>query len=230
MSSRIINVAVVHDNLLARRGLTSLLADCDDMVVRSMTLTDTGLSHFDVIVADPRGGMVVLKAMARHSGHSPRVAVVANSDGEWPIRASLERGAAAYVVLGESCDEIVTAVRTVSRGSYYVSPCISAKLAESLSSQRLTPREQEVLTLVRDGLCNKRIAVRLDISVGTVKTHLRTAFDKLCVRSRTEAVAMVQRRGLLGQGDASEDEPPGGMAHLMPPSLFTASLPRPALI
>ena len=198
MSSRVIDVAVVHDNLLARLGLASLLADCDDMAVRQqLTPIDAGLSRFDVIVADPRSGMAALNSLSKQSIRGARVAIVAGSDREWPIRMSLEQGAAAYVVLGDSGDEIIHAVRTVYRGGFHVSTCIAAKLAESLSGQRLTAREEEVIALVSDGLCNKLIAARLDISVGTVKSHLRTAFDKLCVRSRTEAIATVQRRGLL---------------------------------
>ena len=199
MSPRTINVAVVHENFLARLGLASLLADCDDMSVQALTPMDAGLACFDVVVADPRSGMAVLSILPKQFARGPRVAVVAGSDSEWPIRASLEQGAAAYVVLGDSGDEIICAVRAVHRGGFHVSACISAKLAESLAGQRLTAREQEVLALVSDGLCNKHIAAKLDISVGTVKTHLRTAFDKLRVRSRTEAIATIQRRGLLRQ-------------------------------
>ena len=205
MSARVINVAVVHDNLLARLGLASLLAGCDDMAVRQQpTPLDAGLARFDVIVADPRSGMAALRVLSEQPVHGARVAIVAGSDREWPIRTSLEQGAAAYVVLGDSGDEIIDAVRTVYRGGFHVSSRIAARLAESLSGQRLTAREEEVLALVSDGLCNKLIAARLAISVGTVKTHLRTAFDKLCVRSRTEAMATVQRRGLLLQREAVE--------------------------
>jgi DNA-binding NarL/FixJ family response regulator len=199
MLPRPINVAVVHEDFLIRAGLVSVLADCCDMVVEGLKPTDAGLTRFDVVVADPRSGMAVLGAVAELAMRWPRVAIIASSDGAWPIRAALERGAAAYVVAGESGDEIVCAVRTAYKGAFHVSACISARLAESLADQRLTAREEEVLFLVSDGLCNKHIAARLDITVGTVKTHLRTAFDKLRVRSRTEAVVTIQRRGLLRQ-------------------------------
>jgi DNA-binding NarL/FixJ family response regulator len=213
MSARIINVAVVYDNLLARLGLASLLADCDDMAVREkLAPIDDGLALFDVIVADPRSGTSVLSVLRKQPVHGARVVVVASSDTEWPIRASLEHGAAAYVVLGDTGDEIIHAVRNVSRGGFHVSACIAARLAESLSGQRLTMREEEVLALVKDGLCNKLIAARLEIAVGTVKTHLRTAFDKLCVRSRTEAIATVQRRGLLLQREGASGGPRGSAA------------------
>lgn len=208
MSPHAIHVAVVHDNFLARLGLTSLLAECDDMAVRPVMPIDVGLSRFDVVVADPRNGNAVLDNMHKQPAVRPRVAIVASSDNEWPVRASLEHGAAAYVVLRDSGDEIVHAVRTLYRGGFHVSACISARLAESLACERLTTREEEVVALVSDGLCNKHIAARLDISVGTVKTHLRAAFDKLGVRSRTQAVATVRRRGLLRQCDDADDTVP----------------------
>lgn len=60
-------------------------------------------------------------------------------------------------------------------------------------------REGQVLTFLTDSLCNKHIAARLDISPGTVKAHLRSAFDRLGVHTRTEAILLAERRGLLRQ-------------------------------
>jgi DNA-binding CsgD family transcriptional regulator len=76
---------------------------------------------------------------------------------------------------------------------------IRSALAESISLEPLTSREEEVLRLVVEGLCNKAIGRRLGIAVGTVKPHLKSTFDKLRVESRTQAVAVVERWGLLCQ-------------------------------
>ena len=75
---------------------------------------------------------------------------------------------------------------------------MAQRLGDSLSGEALTSREEEVLRLVVDGLCNKSIARCLDISVGTVKSHLKGIFDKLNVKSRTQALCAAERRGLLG--------------------------------
>jgi DNA-binding NarL/FixJ family response regulator len=210
-----IYVAVVHDNFLARTGLTTTFAACDDMTVSEMATDDAELLRCDVVVADPRSGMSILDAVRRQRAHArvPRVAIVASSDLEWQIRDAVEHGVSAYLQLGATAPELVGAVRTVHAGGYHLAPPIAAKLAASLTAEPLTVREQEVLVLVTDGLCNKRIAARLDIAVGTVKTHLRSAFDKLRVRSRTEAVAMAERRGLLRHSKAST-EAPVSRAHL----------------
>jgi DNA-binding NarL/FixJ family response regulator len=65
------------------------------------------------------------------------------------------------------------------------------------SAPVLTPRERDILALLADGLGNKQIAARLGISTNTVKTHLEVLFDKLDVSSRTEAVTVAARIGLL---------------------------------
>jgi len=106
------------------------------------------------------------------------------------------------MLLGVPGEELVSAVRSVHQGGCHLSPSIAAKLAQSLTAEPLTAREEEVLALVTEGLCNKRVAKRLDIGVGTVKTHLRAAFDKLQVRSRAQAVVTAKRRGILRQASA----------------------------
>ena len=207
MSMRNIRVAVVHDNFLTRTGLTATFTACDDMTVSEMAADDAELLLCDVVVADPHSGMSILEAVRASRAHAraPRVAIVASSDLEWQIRDAVEHGAAAYLLLGATGEELVSALRTVHAGGCHLAPTIAAKLAASLTAEPLTVREQEVLVLLTDGLCNKRIAARLDIAVGTVKTHLRSAFDKLRVRSRTEAVAIAERRGLLRHAQAPTD-------------------------
>ena len=72
-----------------------------------------------------------------------------------------------------------------------------AKLAEGVTRVQLTPREMATLRLMADGKANKEIASELDISERTVKTHLGHLFGKLGVTSRTEAVKVATRRGLV---------------------------------
>jgi len=194
-----ISVVVVHDNFLIRTGLTNAFATCDDIAVRTPDPGDAAPLNCDVVVADLESGMQVLNvlSMLPAGTRRPRVVIVTDSEREWQIRKVLAQGAAAYLLLGMTGEELVSAVRSVSQGGCHLSPSVSARLAESLTAEPLTARQEHVLELLTDGLCNKQIAARLGIAVGTVKTHLRTAFEKLQVSSRTEAVAAAGRRGIL---------------------------------
>lgn len=201
MSTRPIQVSVVHDDYVCRTGLTTAFTACNDMSVRTMTSDDSEILSCDVVVTDFDNGIRILATMQALQMSRPRtrVAIVANAEREWQIRDALKRGAAAFLLLGASAEELFIAVRTVHRGECHLSPSIAARLATSLATEPLTEREGQVLTLLTDGLCNKHIAARLDISLGTVKAHLRSAFEKLGVHSRTEAILMAERRGMLRQ-------------------------------
>jgi two-component system NarL family response regulator len=201
MSTRPIHVGVVHGDYVCRTGLATAFAAHDDMRVRTTTSDDPELLSCDVVVTDFDNGMCILAAMHVLKMNRPhtKIAIVANADREWQIRDALKHGAAAFLLLGADADELLVAVRTVHRGECHLSPSIAARLATSLATEPLTEREGQVLALLADGLCNKHIAARLEISLGTVKAHLRSAFDKLGVHSRTEAILMAERRGLLRQ-------------------------------
>jgi len=200
MSLQPTRVVVVHDNFVIGAGLTSTLAACDDIAVQThVPDDDTALLDCDVVVADLDRGMHVL-SLARKlpmGARCPRVVIVTGSEHEWQIRQALAQGAGAYLLLGTTGEELVSAVRSVSRGGCHLSDSVSAKLVQSLAVEALTARQEDVLALLTNGLCNKHIALRLGISVGTVKTHLRSAFERLQVRSRTEAIAAAGRRGIL---------------------------------
>ena len=225
MSFQPIRVTVVHDDYVCRTGLTTAFAACGDMSVSAATPDDPELLSSDVIVTDFDNGMRILSRVQVLQMNRPRtkVAIIANADREWQIREALGRGAAAFLLLGASADELFVAVRTVHRGECHLSPTIAARLALSLATEPLTAREAQVLTLLAEGLCNKHIATRLEISLGTVKAHLRSAFDKLGVHSRTEAILMAERRGML-----RKPHPPRVPA-MGSPTPALATQPRPLL-
>jgi DNA-binding NarL/FixJ family response regulator len=215
MSLRTIRVAVAHEDFLTRTGLMTVLAACDDMSLEAANTDDLSLAACDAIVADFLGGQRIPFNLrrARTIQHRGRVMVVADADREWQVREALESGAAAYLLLDATAGELVEAVRRVARGASYLSPPVAARLAESLAADPLTGRGQQVLSLIVDALCNKRIASRLQISVGTVESHMRSLFDKLNVRTRTAAAATAARRGLLRRRiNSTGIDPEGGAA------------------
>lgn len=203
-----IRILVLHADPVARAGLSATFAKYSDLEVVNPAgeEDDEGWSlplpfscSADVVVADYESGLELATRSSRRpgAGGSFKILVVASSDREWEIRSALERGVRGYVLVGCALDELACGVRTVHRGVRHLSPQVAQRLAESLSGEPLTAREEEVLRLVVEGMGNKAIARRLDIAVGTVKSHLKGVFDKLNVDSRTQAICAAERRGLL---------------------------------
>jgi len=202
-----IKVRIRHGDPIAQAGLSAALDRYSDLEIDPAS-QDGVLwpAHHpleqrwpDVVVADYANGIATAINAARepHRTGAPKVMILAAIDREWEIKNALERGVRGYLLTGCSVDDLVAAVRAVHRGERHLSPQIAARLAESFSVEPLTAREEEVLRLVVSGLCNKAISRLLGIAVGTVKSHLKSTFDKLNVESRTQAVAAVERRGLL---------------------------------
>jgi two-component system, NarL family, response regulator YdfI len=137
--------------------------------------------------------------------------VVLLADGErLPVTpaALLRVGVRAVLSPHPTLDELESALRAVSAGLVVLDPgvldafthrvgAIQATSTLGVSAQPLTPREIDVLNALAEGLGNKQIAARLDISEHTVKTHLSAIFEKLETSNRTEAVMAGARLGLL---------------------------------
>lgn len=204
-----IKVLVVHGDPIAHAGIAAALrqyADLDgrgsDGIGNGGPRDPRGECLVDVVVADYASGVALAKALRTLGGAaSPRIVIVASDDREWAIRRALALGVRGYIVSGCGLDELADGVRAAYRGARHLSPRVAARLAESMALEALTAREEEVLGLVVAGLCNKAIGRRLNIAVGTVKSHLKASFDKLRVESRTQAAAAVERRGLLRETD-----------------------------
>ena len=203
-----IRVLVVHHDAVAVAGLSATFRKYPDfeIVNPEHAPEDPPFKHqtparwpADVVVADYEHGIALAAQIARHPGSavSCKVMIIASSDREWEIRSALERGVRGYLLVGCALAELAVGVHAVHRGLRHLGAGVAQRLAESMSGDPLTPREEGVLRLVVDGLGNKAIAKRLGIAVGTVKSHLKGVFDKLNVESRTQAVAAVERRGLL---------------------------------
>jgi DNA-binding NarL/FixJ family response regulator len=211
-----IRILVLHRDPVAQAGLSvAFRAHADFQVQESHYSADRDRSSqsdraysADIVVTDYCQGVRLAEEMARRGNRllGTKVVVVAGMDREWEIRSALELGVRGYLLIGCSLNELVEGVRVVHRGARHLSPQVAARLAESISLEPLTSREEEVVRLVVEGLCNKAIGRRLGIAVGTVKSHLKSAFDKLNVESRTQAMAVVERRGLLRQAPDQESE------------------------
>jgi len=126
-----------------------------------------------------------------------KVIVLTTYDTDDEISRALKAGAKAYALKDIAAEDLVACIRDVLAGKTYIAPAAAAKLAEGVTRVQLTPREMATLRLMADGKANKEIAGELGISDRTVKTHLGHLFEKLGVTSRTEAIKVATRRGLV---------------------------------
>ena len=200
------SVLVVDDHALLRTGVANIINQEADL--RVVAEAGNGVEaleaydryHPDVTLLDLRmpvmeGVETVRQIRARDP--LARVIVLTTYDTDEEISRALKAGAKAYVLKDISADDLIGCIREVLAGKTYLAPAAAAKLAEGVTRVRLTPRELAALRLMADGKANKEIATELDISERTVKTHLGHLFEKLGVTSRTEAVKVATRRGLV---------------------------------
>jgi DNA-binding NarL/FixJ family response regulator len=164
-----------------------LIAICCDSG-KCVALVDAALC-----VGDARDFITTLRMLA------PRTQVVVISDGSHPhlVREALKAGACGFVTKAADIDEICDALVAASTGHRYISASMTADLAECLTLQDLTTREMEVLRILARGECNKVIARELDVTVGTIKTHVRSIMLKLDSRGRTDVLLKAHRLGLV---------------------------------
>ena len=189
-------VHIVHADPAMNAGLYVLLAAQGEWRVTSEADDPARRGLAQVLVADYASGI----ALARRCGTQQAVLIVSQLDKEWEVRTAMESGVQGYLHQSCSADELARAVRQLSRGIRYLSEAVSRSVAASLSRASLTERETDVLQLLAEGCCNKLIARRLGIGVGTVKTHVKGVMSKLDATARTHAVVVAAERGLIDPG------------------------------
>lgn len=194
-------VDVSHVDPVVEAGISAALRRQADFDVAETECPGTRLgASRHVVVTDYAAGLALVSAQRANPfapATAPAVLVMTPRHKESEIRRALEAGVRGYLLIGCSIDELVGAVRALSTGVRHISVEAARLLADSIAREALTPREAEVLALVVEGLGNKAIARDLDVGIGTVKSHLRSIYGKLNATTRTEAVTMAERRGLL---------------------------------
>jgi two-component system NarL family response regulator len=199
-------VLVVDDHALVRTGVVNIISHESDLRVvaeasNGVEAIDAFTKHRpDVTLLDLR--MPVMEGVEavrqiRELDPGAKVIVLTTYDTDEDITKALKAGAKAYVLKDITADGLITCIRDVLAGKTYLAPAAAAKLAEGLARVQVTPRELATLRLMADGKSNKEIATTLGISERTVKTHLGHLFEKLGVTSRTEALKVATRRGLV---------------------------------
>ena len=135
-----------------------------------------------------------------HSLDRPRVIVLTTFDHDEYVFGALRAGASGFLLKRTPAEELVDAIRIVAEGEALLTPEATRRLVADFAKQNhapaeardamdwLTPREREVLVLIARGLTNREIASSLNVSLETIKTHVKRIFTKIGVHDRAQAV------------------------------------------
>jgi two-component system, NarL family, response regulator len=204
--SESIRILTVDDHQLLREGIAAVLEGQEDMtLVAQASNGREAVESFrrlrpDVTLMDLRmPDMSGIEAIAAIRDEFPdaRIIVLTTYAGDAQAAAALKAGAVGYLLKNLVRKELIETIRAVHSGKRRIPPEIATEIAEHVADDALTVREIEVLRRVAAGKSNKLIAAELDISEGTVKTHMKSILPKLDASDRTHAVMIALRRGIL---------------------------------
>jgi two-component system, NarL family, response regulator YdfI len=198
----VIRVSVVASSEIVRAGLVALLRGSPSISVVGSHSSLAGIGE------EEDGSVILFDVDANAEEGAPGVSIILTdaADPSW-LAGTLRSGTKAILPRNASGPEIMAAIEGVAAGLVVLHPeSVQSVLPMSASSERalpptpqhaLTPREIEVLGMLAEGQGNKAIAWKLNISEHTVKFHVSSVFSKLNVSSRTEAVTIGIRLGLI---------------------------------
>ena len=208
-------VVIADDHSLVRRGTKSILeqSGCIEVVGEAEdgfeAVEATARLRPDVAVLDigmPRMNGVAAAREIREIAPQVRILMLTiHADVEYVLQA-VRVGVQGYILKDASDDYLVRAVLGVARDESFLDPQVTKLVLERIRYDStfdvqpevpLTDREVETLVLVSNGLSNREIGDHLDLSPRTIEVHLRNAYKKLGVSSRTEAVVAAMRQGII---------------------------------
>ena len=207
-----VRVLIVEDHEVLSSSLALVLDSEPDLqtVGRAGTLADARRAIVetapDVVLLDhqlPDGDGVASIDELRSLRESVAFVVLTASTSDAVLVAAVQAGASGFVSKTRGVSEVTTAVRAAAAGEAVISPELLMRLLPRFRGPateptlKLTEREQEVLTLLADGLSNAAIGQRLVVSVHTVRNHVANLANKLGAHSRLEVLSIAMRRGLL---------------------------------
>ena len=206
-----IQVLLADDHQIVRQGLKGLLEREGFKVVGEATdgreaVRLAGKNHPDVAVLDlvmpALNGVDAAREMLRSAPRLKAILLTMHTEDPYVLEA-LRAGVSGYVLKTQAADDLVQAIREVTRGSIYLSPGISRTVVDAYRSKTdlppdpLSPREREVLQLVAEGKTTKEVAAILGISVKTAESHRTRIMSKLNIHETAGLVRYAIRRGLI---------------------------------
>ncbi len=197
-----LRVLIADDHPVFRRGLRQIISETPDMVVADEAsdglevFNKVATKEYDVILLDismpAKDGLSVLRQLKNEKPKLPILMLSMHPEEQYAVRA-LKAGASGYLTKESAPDELVAAIRKVSRGGKYVSSSLAEHLAsimqensERLPHETLSDREYRVVCLIASGKTVTEIASELSLSVKTVSTYRSRILDKMKMKNNAE--------------------------------------------
>jgi two-component system NarL family response regulator len=205
MPATTLRVLVVDEHPVVRQGVRALLergleaAEVTDASSLQAALDDMGPHKPDVTIVDPwrAGGDVdsILSTLTSKVG-SPIVVFTADG-GARLLSDALKAGVKCYVRKDSPGEDLVRAIQAARDGEFYVDPALSSTIVLDEGDKTLSDRQREILQMLADGMQTEAVAIKLGLSTETVRTHTKRILAKLGADTRTQAVAIGIRTGLI---------------------------------
>jgi len=215
-----IRIFIADDHAVFRSGLKMLLEKEPDLkvvgetgngfdTIRAVSETELDVLLLDIAMPGLTGAKVA-EAVLKYKPNLAIVVLTMNED-EYYLQEFFRLGVRAYVLKKSTGTDVVQAVRAANKGEQYIDPALAGLVISSYVGRQpkkeklqrldiLTPREQEVLTLLAYGHTNAEIAEKLCISERTVETHRTNIMTKMEFKSRAELVRFAIDNGMLKLG------------------------------
>jgi DNA-binding NarL/FixJ family response regulator len=196
---------VVDEHPVVRQGVRALLeqgfneVELLDAPNAEAALEEAGNIKADVILIDPRKGPgdteSTLLKLAEKLG-SPVVVFTADG-GARQLADALKAGVKGYVRKDSPAEDLIRAIRAAIGGDFYIDPALSSTIVLEEGERTLTARQREILQMLADGMQTDAVAKQLGLSTETVRTHTKRILAKLDADTRTQAVAIGIRNGMI---------------------------------
>ena len=201
-----IRILIADDHAIVRMGLVTLLGAQDGFeVVGEASNGEQAVSRAlklrpDVVVMDlvmPKKDGIAATAELHEKLPTAKCLILTSFGTAEEMQAALHAGAAGILLKSTANSKLVATIRKIAAGRTVIADDVEQLLSEEESIPELSPRQREILESITRGLSNAQIALQLDISAESVKTHMAKLFAKLGAASRAEAVAIALRKHLL---------------------------------
>ncbi len=203
MTTSALRCLIVDEHPVVRQGIRALLErelpGVEVIDAPSASALPAGEPAPDVVVVDPSnagGNVEGLVAELRESLDSAIVIFTGNG-GPRLLADALKAGVKGYVRKDSPPEDLVRAIRAAHSGEFYVDPALSSTIVLEEGDRTLTARQREILQMLADGLQTDAVAKELGLSTETVRTHTKRILAKLHADTRTQAVAIAIRNGLI---------------------------------